>query len=221
MTQKQEIRRQIVLPLGKSAEIAFKSLKVRFFRSLITAGSLSLAVAFLAFVLVNLDVANGFYLHGGEEAALQLRELGYDIAPEAGVYASAKERWIVILSLLVCTVGIINAQLMSVTERFREIGIYKCLGALDSIILRLFLLEACMMGLAGALGGALLGLCFAFANGLVQFGLPALGNLNLLAVCLSLVKAVGAGVILSLIGVFYPALIAARMRPIVALSAEH
>jgi len=52
-----------------------------------------------------------------------------------------------ILSLLVCAVGIVNAQLMAVTERFREIGTMKCLGALDRFVLRLFILEAGMQGL--------------------------------------------------------------------------
>jgi putative ABC transport system permease protein len=54
------------------------------------------------------------------------------------VASTAKQRWIIILSLLVCVVGIVNAQLMAVTERFREIGTMKCLGALDRFVLRLF-----------------------------------------------------------------------------------
>lgn len=230
-----EIRRQIVLPFSKSLEIAFKSLKVRFFRSLITVGSLMLAVSFLAYVLVNLDIASGIYtqaahaqghrsgmISGMNPMVRQLVKAGYVVNEEAGtVSAGAKERWIVILSMLVCTVGILNAQFMSVTERFREIGVYKCLGALDGMILRLFLLEAGMMGFAGALAGALLGLVFALAGGAFSFGLTAFAGLQWQAVLLSLAESVGAGVTLSLIGVFYPALLAARMRPIIAIKAEH
>ncbi len=49
--------------------------------------------------------------------------------------------WLVVMSLLVCTVGITNSMLMAVTERFKEIGTMKCLGALDSFVVLLFLLE--------------------------------------------------------------------------------
>ena len=78
------------------------------------------------------------------------------------IASTAKQRWIVFLSLLVCVVGIINAQLMSVTERFREIGTLKCLGALDRFIVRIFVIEATMQGLAGGIIGALLGVLVAF-----------------------------------------------------------
>ena len=54
------INRLVVLPFKKSVEIAYKSIKVRFFRSLITTMSLVLAVSFLSFVSVTNDVANGF-----------------------------------------------------------------------------------------------------------------------------------------------------------------
>lgn len=230
---REAIRRQIVLPFSKSLEIAFKSLRVRFFRSLITVGSLLLAVSFLAFVLINLDMATGLYTQAEEISGMavrmgqnplirQLEKAGYVINTATGtVTADAKERWIVILSMLVCAVGILNAQFMSVSERFREIGIYKCLGALDSMILRLFLIEAGIMGFSGALVGALLGLCFALGAGAMQFGMAALTGLNWINVLLSLAKAISAGVVLSLLGVFYPALLAARMRPIVAIRAEH
>ena len=68
-----------------------------------------LAVSFLAFVLVNLDIAAGLLEHGGRDAARALSQAGYDVDLAGGAVAmSAKERWIVILSLLVCTVGSYN-----------------------------------------------------------------------------------------------------------------
>ncbi|TVM34582.1 ABC transporter permease [Oceanidesulfovibrio marinus] len=216
------ISRQIVLPWAKSFEISYKNLKVRFFRSMITVLSLVLAVAFLNFILTTTDLAQGFLNTGGEEAVKQLSEAGFDVHETAmTVGTGAKERWIVILSLLVCTVGIVNAQLMSVTERFREIGIMKCLGALDSIVLRLFLLEAGMQGLAGSFAGALLGFFFSALNGLVRFGWGSVSGLNPADVLASMGMSIGAGLLLSLIGVFYPAVVAARMQPVVAMSAEH
>ncbi len=164
------IRRQVVLPLRKSIEIAFNSIRVRFFRSLITTLSLVLAVSFLSFVSVSTDVANGLLASGEPEFRQALVRSGYDLGPEdRRADSSPKQRWIILLSLLVCAVGIVNAQLMAVTERFREIGTMKCLGALDRFVLRLFLLEAGMQGLVGAAAGALGGALFALLNGVFFF----------------------------------------------------
>ena len=66
--------------------------------------------------------------------------------------------WLIGLALLVAFVGILNAMLMSVTERFREIGTMKCLGALDSFIVKLFLIESFFQGGAGTVAGHPLGL---------------------------------------------------------------
>lgn len=81
-------------------------------------------------------------------------------APEAegGWYGlGARLTYLLGISLLVCAVGITNAMLMSVTERYREIATLKCLGALDGSILSIFLLEACLLGAVGAAAGAVLG----------------------------------------------------------------
>lgn len=225
------IARQVVLPFRKSLEISIKSIQVRFFRSLITVASLVLAVAFLSFILTGSNVAAGLLRSGDPQLRTALIDAGYDLPSLPGtvvsptteaqrLQTSPKERWIVILSLLVCTVGIVNAQLMAVTERFREIGTMKCLGALDRFILRLFLLEAGMQGLVGAFLGAVLGLLTGILVGLARFGLAATSNLSLIDVgaTLGLSIAVGAG--LSLVGVVYPAAVAARMRPVEAMRAQ-
>jgi ABC-type antimicrobial peptide transport system permease subunit len=117
-------------------------------------------------------------------------------------------------------VGIVNAQLMAVTERFREIGTMKCLGALDRFILRLFILEAGMQGVAGAGVGALIGALFALMNTLFRFGFVALSSVSWISVIASIFIAMGVGCLLSLLGVLYPALIAARMQPVEAMRVE-
>lgn len=215
------VKRQIVLPFATALSISFQSLKVRFFRSMITVASLVLAVAFLSHVLITATVAQGVIDAGGRDAARTLIRLGFDVDMQAlTVSATAKQRWIVILSMVVCAVGIVNAQLMAVTERFREIGVMKCLGALDSFVLRLFLLEAAMQGVLGAVLGAACGCAAALLSGLARFGAVAVTNLPLAPAGASLALAMGAGVALSVVGVLYPAMVAARMRPVMALRAE-
>lgn len=224
--RRRAISRQIVLPFGKALEISIKNIRMRFSRSLITVASLVLAVAFLSAILTGADVAAGLWRTESPGLRAKLVDAGYDLPPSprdastATPGTSAKERWIIALSLLVCTVGIVNAQLMSVTERFREIGTMKCLGALDRFVLRLFLLEAGMQGLAGSLLGGLAGLGIGLLTGLVRFGPIAVTSVAVtdLAATLGYSLLVGAG--LSVLGVIYPALVAARMRPVEAMRAH-
>jgi ABC-type antimicrobial peptide transport system permease subunit len=109
---------------------------------------------------------------------------------------------------------------MAVTERFREIGTMKCLGALDRFILRLFILEAGMQGLVGAGAGALAGAVFALTGALLRYGFVSLTTVSWGAVIGSVGIAIAVGCILSLIGVLYPAIVAARMQPIEAMRVE-
>ncbi len=217
----QAIRKIVVLPLRIALEISVKSLRVRFFRNMLTVMTLVLAVAFFTFVLVSSDLARGLWNSGDPALAQTLEKAGFDLpAPGESLASTAKERWLVALSLLVCMVGIINAQLMAVTERFREIGTMKCLGALDSFVLRLFLIEAGLQGLAGSLAGSLLGLLIAMALAMLRFGLAAAAQASPAALGLDVLAGIGVGLALSLIGVFYPALVAARMQPVEAMRAE-
>ena len=71
--------------------------------------------------------------------------------------AANRQQWLAVMALLVCFVGIMNSMLMSVTERFKEIGTMKCLGALDSFIVKLFFIEAVLMGMVASTLGWLLG----------------------------------------------------------------
>lgn len=213
--------RIVGLPLAKSFEIAYKSIRVRFFRSLVTTMSLVLAVAFLTFTQTGNDLASGLLSSDNPVILQKLSKAGYDFYPgDTTVTSSAKQRWIVVLSLLVCVVGIINAQLMSVTERFREIGTLKCLGALDRFIVRIFVIEAAIQGLAGSIAGTLLGVTVAVAAGLLKYGISTLSLLPLANITSTIIFGIATGTILSLLGVLYPAIIAAKMQPVEAMRVE-
>ena len=217
-----QIKRLVVLPFKKSLEIAIKSIRVRFFRSMITTISLILAVSFLSFTTVSTEMVNGLLTDGNPEWRQALIRSGYDIRPEqTSVSSSPKQRWIIFLSLLACVVGIVNSQLMAVTERFREIGTMKCLGALDSFILRLFLLEAGIQGIIGAGAGASVGALAAILNGWIRYGHASLFQLSWAETTISVMASIGVGCLLSLIGVMYPAWVAARMQPVEAMRVEH
>ncbi|MBS3821243.1 MAG: FtsX-like permease family protein [Planctomycetes bacterium] len=133
---------------------------------------------------------------------------------------STRTMWLVIVSFVVCVVGIANAMLMSVTERFREIATMKCLGATDGFIMINFILESCMQGLAGGLIGTVLGLLLGLLRGWAGYGFMALSNFPL-----SQVLAIGGvslvmGIVLSAIAAVYPAWVAARLAPMEAMRIE-
>lgn len=215
------MRRLVALPLKKSFQIAYQSIRVRFFRSLVTTMSLVLAIAFLCFVQTGNDIAGGLASSNESKIIHSLTKAGYDIDPVTNdIAGSAKQRWIVFLSLLVCVVGIINAQLMSVTERFREIGTLKCLGALDRFIVRIFVIEASLQGLTGAFAGAILGAAGALLTALVRFGFDSIAFIPFSDITLTMFYAVCTGTILSLLGVLYPAIVASRMLPVEAMRVD-
>ena len=157
---------------------------------------------------------------------------GYQTEPEAPAASAAagaakgrggKDLWLVALSLCVAVVGIVNAMLMSVTERFREIGTMKCLGALDSFIVKLFLLESAFLGGIGTAFGVVLGLLLTAGACLVSYW--PLRGLLLAAVSWGdvlqgMLAAFVAGTALSVLGAVYPAIVAARMEPVAAMRQE-
>jgi putative ABC transport system permease protein len=215
------MRRLVALPLSKSFQMAYQSIRVRFFRSLVTTMSLVLAVAFLTFTQAENDITESLLTSQNPAFIQILTKIGYDVTPGAtGIGSSAKQRWIVFLSLLVCVVGIVNAQLMSVTERFREIGTLKCLGALDRFIVRIFVIEATMQGLAGGIVGALLGTLVALAVSVIRFGLSSASFMPWSDIGATILYAVCIGTGLSLLGVLYPAIVASRMLPVEAMRVE-
>lgn len=211
-------QKQVVLPFAKSVEIAVKSIKSRFFRSLITTMSLILAISFYSYIKTNSYIISGIFSSDDKIAIEKLSNQGFEIPAEGEAYApTAKERWIMFLSLLVCVVGIVNTQLMAVADRFREIGTMKCLGALDRFVLRLFLIEAFLQGFIGAGIGALAGCAIAVMGSLMKFGSVAVASVYFNDIVMSLAASIFLGCFLSIIGVLYPALLAARMRPIEAM----
>ena len=117
------------------------------------------------------------------------------------------------ISLLVGGIGVMNIMLVSVTERIREIGLRKALGARPRLIRRQFLVEASLLGLAGGVLGAGTGILGA------RLLPPLISNpiaVSVPAIAAAVVVAIGIGLAFGV----YPASRAARLAPIDALRSE-
>ena len=121
---------------------------------------------------------------------------------------------IALISLVVGSIGIANIMLVSVTERTREIGIMKAVGAQRRDILTLFLTEAVILGVIGAIVGAALGALVGFA-GTQLIGFDAyVFPLEWAAI------AAAVGILVGIVAGLYPAWNAAKTDPIDALRYE-
>ncbi|MDQ5952557.1 MAG: putative transport system permease protein [Patescibacteria group bacterium] len=117
------------------------------------------------------------------------------------------------ISLVVGGIGIMNMMLTSVTERTKEIGLRKAIGAKRKEIEQQFLVESVMLTLAGGVIGIALGLGISFA-------VSALGIVSTSVSWSSVVIAFGVSAAIGIIFGYYPARRAAGLNPIVALRYE-
>jgi len=178
-------------PLWVAWHQALASIRVRFFRQLITSSGIALGIAFF----VSMQV-------------LKLAES--NVASD-----QAKMQWLIGTSLVMCLVGVTNSMLMSVTERFREIGTIKCLGASDSFIVQVFFIEAALLGLVGSVIGSILG--GALGVVVAQTGgasVPFLSTIPFLGLGILL------GVVLTVVSAIAPAIQAAKMPAAAALRVD-
>jgi predicted lysophospholipase L1 biosynthesis ABC-type transport system permease subunit len=191
-----KIERQISLPMSQAVKIAWRNITIRLSRALITGAGTLLGIAFLMSVFTS---------------SLVQQAQGIVISPAE----QQKNAWLVVMSLLVSVVGITNAMLMSVTERYKEIGTIKCLGALDNFIVKMFLIESGLLGLVGSAIGALVGAVF-----MLFTGLGALGKLNWMQLLISYGICLILGTVLSIVAAVPPAIRAAKMPPADAMRSE-
>jgi putative ABC transport system permease protein len=120
------------------------------------------------------------------------------------------------ISLIVGGIGVANIMLVSVTERTREIGIRKAIGARRSAIMKQFLIESTVLAAAGGVVGIILGSGITIAAGIIipkvapDFGTP---QVSFVAIAV----AITVSLIIGLVAGGYPALRASRLQPIEAL----
>lgn len=117
------------------------------------------------------------------------------------------------ISLVVGGVGVMNIMLVSVTERTKEIGLLKAIGAKEKDIMTQFLIEAVLMTVAGGIIGIILGISGAFVIAQVA-NIPFVVSIP--AILIAVGVAAGVGIAFG----YYPARKAAKMQPIEALRYE-
>ncbi|MBI5281483.1 MAG: ABC transporter permease [Candidatus Solibacter usitatus] len=130
------------------------------------------------------------------------------------------------LTLAIGGVGLANIMLASVIDRTREIGMIKALGGMRRMILRQFLMEACLIVAAGGAAGILMGVAATQIIGSMPFLGPAFkdttgaGDIYLTVSPLSIVVSTGVLLVVGLIAGLVPAMKASRLDPIEALRYE-
>ena len=194
---------RIKFTLGDAFRLGYDYIKRRFNRTIINMASISLSIAFLSTLLLTDAFYRAYALAGGERLGVETYQY-----------------WLMFVALAVSVVGITNAMLIAVYERYREIGTMKCIGALDRHILLLFLVEAFVQGAIGGVAGFLLGVLGALLSAGFTTGFGIVAMVPATDYLLFLGGSTILSIVLSMTATVYPAFRAARLNPVEALSYE-
>lgn len=216
--QMQVIPSQVSVSWGVVLSVSWGSLRRRFLRSVITMLGVVLAIAFLTYMMVTDDLVKMMIALKDDRLNILLQKAGVDIF--AGGEQDTMMLLLISLSLLTCLVGIVNAMLMSVTERIKEIGTLKCLGARDGFIVQTYFVESTMQGVLGTLLGIIIGLVLGVGIGGGTYGGVVLGHFPALTVAKSLGLALMMGAVMSVMASILPAYWAAKKQPVDAMRVE-
>lgn len=212
------IPEQTRIPWGIALMVSLAGVKRRFLRSMITMAGVILAIAFLSYMLVTGNITEILVGANIPELNIRLQQSGVDI--HAGGGRDTMLLLLIGLSLFTCLVGILNAMLMAVTERIKEIGTLKCLGALDSFIVKTYFIESSLQGAIGTLIGLTIGFVVAFGIALANYGAYSLSLFPAGSILLSLLQAFLVGSLLSVLASIAPAYWAAKKQPVDAMRVE-
>lgn len=218
MPTAKDIPDQASVPWPVAFSVSMAGLKRRMGRAMITMVGVVLAIAFLCYMLLSETMTSSMIAAGIDELNILLQQKGVDIF--SGGKTDQMTILLIGLTLLTSLVGILNAMLMAVTERVKEIGTLKCLGATDQFIVRAYFIESTVQGVCGATLGMVLGLLVALGVGLGNYGRYAMQTLPVMGVFKSMVISLAAGAVLSVTASIIPAYIAARKQPVEALRVE-
>ena len=198
-----ETEGKITFSFSDALRLGYDQIVRRRDRALINIASVSLGIAFLSTLLLTDSFYRTYSLQGG--APLGVETYQY---------------WLMFVALIVTTVGITNAMLIAVYERYREIGTMKCIGAMDRHILLMFLVEALIQGVVGGVAGFILGVGGALLSTGFTTGFDIILKVPLVEMITYFLGSTVLSMILSILATIYPAYRAAKLNPVEALSYE-
>ena len=203
MSQPKADAERVSFTLRDAFMLGYRYIKRRMDRAAINMASIALSVSFMSTLMLTDAFYRAYAQAGGSRLSVETYQY-----------------WLVFVALAVSIVGITNAMLIAVYERYREIGTMKCIGAFDRHILLLFLVESFIEGAVGGVVGFFVGLFAALLSTGFTIGfdivlrVPAAELLGFFAGSSLL------SMILSVAATLYPAYRAARLAPVEALSYE-
>jgi len=196
---------RIHFPLRKAIAFSARSVRIRMGRMLIVIAGVAFAIAFVT-MLLSL---------GAMIEAIQAQAK----VPDEGM--GEMRKWWVWVAVAIAVAGITNAMLMSVTERIKEIGTIRCLGAMSRHIIEIFLFEAMFLGLVGGLIGGVLGLLVTYSYAVFTYGWKLFASAIHFGIVLEQMGlAMGLAMGLCVVSAIYPVYFAARLQPADAMRYE-
>ena len=182
-----------------------QSLRLRLGRMIVLLLGISFAISFLAVLMGTEIIMRGV-------AELSRRNSGAGAQP-----AQNFQRWWIVVAVLIAVVGVTNAVLMSITERIKEIGTLKCLGARALHIVEIFLFETIFLGAIGGICGGLLGVGATVLLFRIQLGNDLWRIFGWRDAVNLLWMSTAASVLIALVAAIVPVIFAARIDPAEAM----
>lgn len=198
-----EEERRVHFTLKDALKLGYEHIIRRLDRATINIASIALGIAFLSTLLMTDTLYRTHALAGGARMSVETYQY-----------------WLMFVALVVSVVGITNAMLIAVYERYREIGTMKCLGAMDRHILLLFLVESLIQGGIGGILGFFLGIIGALISTGTTTGFDIILKVPATEILTLFLGSTFLSIFLSVIATIYPARHAAKLNPVEALRYE-